>query len=98
MLDASLMKLMDILSGHGIEVNVIESDADIKDDGFYFFARSEHDIGIEHWSKAAAHKMKVANDHGLYCDGFISLIDCEDIDVFCNRMIVWNNAVKNSHL
>ena len=101
MLSESLKTLTDILSGRGFKVSFVNSDSEIKEKGFYFFKRDdslgiEH-IGIDHWSEAASNKMKVANEHGLYSDGFISMTDAEDIDVFLNRMEVWQDWLKRNN-
>jgi len=100
MSNESLHKLMDILSGRGIEVSLVNSDSEITKDGFYFLMREDtqgiDQLGIDHWSKAASHKLKVANEHGLYSDGFISMADAEDIEVFLDRMEVWNNWLNRN--
>lgn len=99
MLKESLQTVMDILNGREIKVSFINSDSEIKEDGFYFVVKNDtigERLGIDHWSIAATNKLKVANDHGLYCDGFISLTDAEDIDVFINRIQIWSDCLKSN--
>jgi len=101
MLNESLQQLTDILNGRGFKVSFVNSDDEIKETGFYFFKREnvlgiEH-LGIDHWSKAASNKFKVANEHGFYSDGFISMTDAEDIEVFLNRMQVWYEWLKRNN-
>lgn len=96
MLEDSLKKLTDILSGHGIDLNIVDDDSEIEKDGFYFFSDNGNELGIDHWSKAAGNKMKVANLHGLYRDGFVSISDCEDIKVLIDRIVIWDEWIKRN--